>query len=251
MALPVKKNWAQAPVSPIVSTRLENLQVLFEDNHIIIVNKRSSDIVQADKTGDVVLSDIVKDYLKKKYNKPGEVFVGTVHRIDRPVSGIVVYAKTSKALSRLTVAFKDREVQKTYWAVVKGDLPKKSDTVVNYLWKDEKQNKTFSYKEAGPGRKESELSYVVKGKGDHYSFVEIYPKTGRHHQIRATMAYLGCPIKGDVKYGSKRTNDNASVHLHARMISFMHPTKKERIEITAPLPEDVLWDAFLKIEYGI
>jgi 23S rRNA pseudouridine1911/1915/1917 synthase len=251
MAQPAKKDWAQAPVAPIVSTRVENLQVLFEDNHVIIVNKRSSDIVQADKTGDVVLSDVVKEYIKKKYGKPGEVFVGTVHRIDRPVSGAVVYAKTSKALSRLTVAFKERDVQKTYWAVVKGELPKTTDTVINYLWKDERQNKTFSFKEAGAGRKESELTYQVKGKSDHYTFVEIYPKTGRHHQIRATMAFLGCPIKGDVKYGSKRTNENASIHLHARKIRFPHPTKKEMIEIIAPMPEDVLWDEFLKLEYGI
>ncbi len=244
-----KKDWAHKPSEPIVATRLENLRVLFEDNHIIIVNKRSSDIIQGDKTGDVVLCDIVKEYVKKKYNKPGEVFLGTVHRIDRPVSGIVVYAKTSKALSRLTVAFKDREVQKTYWAVVKGEFKQPNGTVVNYLWKDERQNKTFAFKDAAPGRKESELSYAVKGKSDHYTFVEVYPKTGRHHQIRATMSFLGCPIKGDVKYGSKRTNENASIHLHARKISFLHPVKKTPIEITAPLPEDVLWDEFLKITY--
>lgn len=244
-----KKNWVKAPVEPIVATRLENLRILFEDNHIIIVNKRSSDIIQGDKTGDVVLCDIVKEYVKKKYNKPGDVFLGTVHRIDRPVSGVVVYAKTSKALSRLTVAFKEREVQKTYWAVVKGNFKSEKGTVVNYLWKDEKQNKTFAFKEAAPGRKESELSYEVKGKSEHYTFVEVYPKTGRHHQIRATMSFLGCPIKGDVKYGSKRTNDNASIHLHARTIRFEHPVKKTTVEITAPLPEDVLWDEFLKITY--
>ncbi len=244
-----KKNWIKAPVEPIVATRLENLRILFEDNHIIVINKRSSDIIQGDKTGDVVLCDIVKEYVKKKYNKPGEVFLGTVHRIDRPVSGIVVYAKTSKALSRLTVAFKDREVQKTYWAVVKGSFQSDKGTVVNYLWKDERQNKTFAFKQGGPGRKESELSYEVKGKSEHYTFVEVYPKTGRHHQIRATMSFLGCPIKGDVKYGSKRTNENASIHLHARKISFLHPVKKTPVEITAPLPEDVLWDEFLKITY--
>jgi 23S rRNA pseudouridine1911/1915/1917 synthase len=244
-----KKNWIKAPVEPIVATRLENLRILFEDNHIIVINKRSSDIIQGDKTGDVVLCDIVKEYVKKKYNKPGEVFLGTVHRIDRPVSGIVVYAKTSKALSRLTVAFKEREVQKIYWAVVKGNFQSDKGTVVNYLWKDERQNKTFAFKQAGPGRKESELSYEVKGKSEHYTFVEVYPKTGRHHQIRATMSFLGCPIKGDVKYGSKRTNENASIHLHARGIRFLHPVKKTPIEITAPLPEDVLWDEFLKITY--
>lgn len=246
-----KKDWAQAPVVPIVSTNVENLQVLFEDNHVIVVNKRSSDIVQADKTGDTVLSDIVKEYIKRKYNKPGEVFLGTVHRIDRPVSGAVVYAKTSKALSRLTVAFKDREVKKTYWAVVKGQFEKPEATVVNYLWKDERQNKTFAFKDNGKDRKESELSYQVIGESDHYTFVEVYPKTGRHHQIRATMAFLGCPIKGDVKYGSKRTNDNASIHLHARKIGFHHPTQKHWMEIIAPLPEEVLWNAFLQKQYGV
>ncbi len=246
-----KKDWAQVPVAPIVSTNVENLQVLFEDNHVIVVNKRSSDIVQADKTGDTVLSDIVKEYIKRKYNKPGEVFLGTVHRIDRPVSGAVVYAKTSKALSRLTVAFKDREIKKTYWAVVKGQFEKPEATVVNYLWKDERQNKTFAFKDNGKDRKESELSYQVMGESDHYTFVEVYPKTGRHHQIRATMAFLGCPIKGDVKYGSKRTNENASIHLHARKIGFNHPTLKHWMEIIAPLPEDVLWNAFLQKTYGI
>jgi 23S rRNA pseudouridine1911/1915/1917 synthase len=250
MAAP-KKDWSQVPVAPIISTNVENLQVLFEDNHVIVVNKRSSDIVQADRTGDVVLSDIVKEYIKKKYNKPGEVFLGTVHRIDRPVSGAVVYAKTSKALSRLTVAFKDREVKKTYWAVVKGQFDQPKGTVVNYLWKDERQNKTFAFKDNGKDRKESELSYQVMGESEYYTFVEVYPKTGRHHQIRATMAFLGCPIKGDVKYGSKRTNENASIHLHARKIGFNHPTQKHWMEIIAPLPEDVLWNAFLQKQYGV
>ncbi len=250
MASP-KKDWSQVPVAPIISTNVENLQVLFEDNHVIVVNKRSSDIVQADRTGDEVLSDIVKEYIKRKYNKPGEVFLGTVHRIDRPVSGAVVYAKTSKALSRLTVAFKDREVKKTYWAIVKGQFEQPNGTVVNYLWKDERQNKTFAFKDNGKDRKESELSYQVMGESDHYTFVEVYPKTGRHHQIRATMAFLGCPIKGDVKYGSKRTNENASIHLHARKIGFHHPTQKHWMEIIAPLPEEVLWNAFLQKTYGI
>ena len=250
MAAP-KKDWSQVPVAPIISTNVENLQVLFEDNHVIVVNKRSSDIVQAERTGDVVLSDIVKEYIKKKYNKPGEVFLGTVHRIDRPVSGAVVYAKTSKALSRLTVAFKDREVKKTYWAVVKGQFDQPKGTVVNYLWKDERQNKTFAFKDNGKDRKESELSYQVMGESEYYTFVEVYPKTGRHHQIRATMAFLGCPIKGDVKYGSKRTNENASIHLHARKIGFNHPTQKHWMEIIAPLPEDVLWNAFLQKQYGV
>jgi 23S rRNA pseudouridine1911/1915/1917 synthase len=244
-----KKSWIQEPSKPLEVTRLENLQVIFEDNHVIAINKRNSDIIQADKTKDTVLCDIVKEYIKIKYNKPGEAFLGTVHRLDRPVSGIVLYAKTGKALSRLTQAFKERTVHKTYWAVVKGDLPKEEDTVINYLWKDEKQNKTYSFDKPGPGRKESELSYKVIGKGDHYTFVEVYPKTGRHHQIRATLSWLGCPIKGDIKYGSKRTNDNASIHLHAREISFPHPVQKTPTVLTVMPPEDPLWDAFLEVHY--
>jgi len=227
-------------------TAAENLRVLFEDNHIIVVNKRSSDIVQGDKTGDVVLSDVVKEYIKIKYNKPGEVFCGTVHRIDRPVSGIVVYAKTSKALSRLTVAFKTRDVHKTYWAVVQGQMPQQEGSVKNYLWKDEKINKSFASNSPAPNKKESELSYKVIGQGNYYSFVEVYPKTGRHHQIRVTLSSLGCPIKGDVKYGSKRSNENGGVHLHARQIEFEHPVKKTPVIISCPPPEDVLWDAFLQ-----
>jgi 23S rRNA pseudouridine1911/1915/1917 synthase len=239
------KVWDRAPKKPLEVTTLENLRILYEDNHIIAVNKRNSDIVQGDKTGDVVLSDIIKQYLKITYNKPGEVFCGTVHRIDRPVSGVVVFAKTSKALSRLTIDFKTRDVFKTYWAVVQDAPPKMEGHVINYLWKDEKQNKSFFYNEPAADRKESELTYKVLGKGDHYTFVEVYPKTGRHHQIRATLSQLGCPIKGDIKYGSKRTNDNASIHLHARKIEFTHPVKKTPVVISAPPPEDPLWDAFL------
>ncbi len=239
------KVWDRAPKKPLELTTLENLRILYEDNHIIAVNKRNSDIVQGDKTGDVVLSDIIKQYLKNKYNKPGEVFCGTVHRIDRPVSGVVVFAKTSKALSRLTIDFKTRDVFKTYWAVVQDAPPKMEGHVINYLWKDEKQNKSFYYNEPAADRKESELTYKVLGKGDHYTFVEVYPKTGRHHQIRATLSQFGCPIKGDIKYGSKRTNDNASIHLHARKIEFTHPVKKTPVVISAPPPEDPLWDAFL------
>jgi 23S rRNA pseudouridine1911/1915/1917 synthase len=229
----------------------ENLRVLFEDNHLIIVNKRSSDIVQADRTGDVVLSDVVKLYLKKKYNKPGEVFCGTVHRIDRPVSGIVVFAKTSKSLSRLTALFKSRDIQKTYWAVVSDCTPKQSDTIKNYLWKDESLNKSFASQVPRGNAKESELSYQLLGKGNNYSFVEIKPKTGRHHQIRVTMSSLGCPIKGDVKYGSKRTNPNGGIHLHARAIEFPHPTKNKTVQFTAPVPEDSLWTAFLTTHFNL
>jgi len=242
-----KKDWMQAPKEPIVMSNVENLRVLYEDNHIIAINKRNSDIIQSDISGDPVLCDVVKDYVKYTYNKPGLAFIGTVHRLDRPVSGVVLYSRTTKALNRLSNQFKYREVQKTYWAVVKGVPPATEGHVINYLWKDEKLNKTFAFNEPAENRKESELSYKVIGQGDHYTFIEVYPKTGRHHQIRATLASIGCPIKGDVKYGSRRTNDNASIHLHARKIEFVHPVKRVPISIVAPPPEDVLWDEFMKI----
>lgn len=241
------RDWKTTPKEPIIMSSVENLRVLYEDNHIIAVNKRNSDIIQSDISGDRTLCDVVKHYVKWKYNKPGLAFIGTVHRLDRPVSGVVLYARTTKALNRLSNMFKYREVQKTYWAVVKDTPAEPEGTVINYLWKDEKLNKTFAFDTPGNDRKESELSYKVVGKGDNYTFVEVYPKTGRHHQIRATLASLGCPIKGDIKYGSRRTNDNASIHLHARKIEFLHPVKKTPVTIVAPPPEDSLWDEFLKI----
>jgi 23S rRNA pseudouridine1911/1915/1917 synthase len=226
---------------------VENLRVLYEDNHIIAVNKRNSDIIQSDISGDTTLCDTVRNYVRVKYNKPGMAFIGTIHRLDRPVSGVVLYARTTKALNRMSNMFKFREVQKTYWAVVKGLPPEREGHVVNYLFKDESQNKTFAFDTPAGNRKESELYYKVVGEGENYNFIEVYPKTGRHHQIRATLGSLGCPIKGDVKYGSRRTNDNASIHLHARKIEFIHPVKKTLITIVAPPPEDVLWDEFLRI----
>lgn len=247
---PDKKEWSTAPREPIVMSSIESLRVLYEDNHIIAVNKRNSDIIQSDISGDRTLCDVVKGYVKWKYNKPGLAFIGTVHRLDRPVSGVVLYARTTKALNRLTNMFKYREVKKTYWAVVKGDPPTSEGTVINYLWKDEKQNKTFAFNQPADNRKESELSYKVVGRSDNYTFIEVYPKTGRHHQIRATLSSLGCPIKGDVKYGSRRTNDNASIHLHARKIEFTHPVKRQTITIIAPPPEDVLWDEFLAVSFN-
>lgn len=225
-----------------------NLQVLYEDNHIIAVNKRSSDIVQGDGKGDKSLCEVVAEYLAKKYNKPGKAFIGTVHRLDRPVSGVILYAKTSKALSRLTKMFKHREVQKTYWAVVKPDIYPAEGHVVNYLKKISKQNKSYAYINPGKERKEAELIYKKVGEGDHYSFLEVMPKSGRHHQIRVTLSWLGSPIKGDVKYGARRTNNNASIHLHARRIDFIHPVKKETVTIIAPPQEDPLWDKFLSID---
>ncbi len=241
-----KRAWVQAPKEPIVMSTLENLRVLYEDNHIIVINKRNSDIIQSDISGDTTLCEVVKSYVKMKYNKSGLAFIGTVHRLDRPVSGVILYARTTKALNRLSNMFKYREVQKTYWAVVKGRPEKEEDTIVNYLIKDQNQNKTFAHKTPAIDRKESELSYKIIGEGTHYTFIEVYPKTGRHHQIRATLRSLGCPIKGDVKYGSARTNENAAIHLHARKIEFIHPVKKTSITIIAPPPEDVLWDEFLR-----
>ena len=228
-----------------------NLRVLYEDNHLIVVNKRNSDIIQSDASGDRTLDDVVKSYIKHKYNKPGKAFIGLIHRLDRPVSGVIIYARTTKALSRMVNQFRFREVQKTYWAVVKNPPPKLEDSIVNYMIKDPKKNKSFVKHHEAKNHKESELSYKVIGQGNHYTFVEVYPKTGRHHQIRATLADLGCPIKGDIKYGFKRTNKNASIHLHSRRIDFIHPVRKEPITIFAPPPEDPLWDEFLRCSMDI
>jgi 23S rRNA pseudouridine1911/1915/1917 synthase len=238
------------PKIPVVMSTAENLQVLYEDNHLIAINKRPSDIVQDDHTKDTALNAVVAQYLKLKYDKPGEAFIGTVHRLDRPVSGVILYAKTSKALSRLTNMFRLREVQKTYWAVVKPAPDESEGHVVNYLAKNNELNKSFAFDKPGGKRKESELKYKVVGKTDQYTFVEVHPKTGRHHQIRVTLASLGCPIKGDIKYGARRTNDNASIHLHARRIDFIHPVKREAMTIIAPPPADVLWDEWIRSEQG-
>lgn len=220
------------------------LDVLYEDNHIIVVNKKPSDIVQGDKTGDKPLSDIVKDYIKHKYNKPGDVFLGVVHRLDRPVSGVVLFARTSKALTRLNQLFKDRKVEKVYWAVVKNKPPRDSDTLVHYLKKNQAKNKSFVCNPKDKEALKCELSYELIASSDNFYLLEVKPKTGRHHQIRVQLAAIGCAIKGDVKYGYSRTNDNASIHLHARKLSFIHPVKKEAVEIVAAPPKDPLWDYF-------
>ncbi|MFZ5553049.1 MAG: RluA family pseudouridine synthase [Bacteroidota bacterium] len=218
-------------------------EVLFEDNHIIAVNKKPSEIVQGDKTGDVPLSEIVKDYLKKKYNKPGNVFIGVIHRIDRPVSGVLLLAKTGKALSRLNDDFREKEIQKTYWAIVKNKPPKEEDTLVHYLIKDERTNKSKAFDKEIKGSKRSELYYKVIAKSDNYFLLEIQPKTGRHHQIRVQLSKMGCPIRGDIKYGFDRTNKDASIHLHARKVEFTHPITKTKMVIEAPVPVDNLWKA--------
>lgn len=222
------------------------LEVLYEDNHIIAVNKKPSDIVQGDKTGDTPLSEFVKQYIKKKYDKPGEVFVGTVHRIDRPVSGIVLFAKTSKALARLNQMFQSKEIQKTYWAVVKNKPPAISGTLVHYLIKNEAKNMSKAFDKEVKGALRSELDYTLIASSDNYHLLEINPHTGRHHQIRVQLSAMKCPIKGDLKYGFDRSNKDASIHLHARKIQFIHPVKKEPIIIVAPPPNEVLWNEFLK-----
>lgn len=220
-----------------------NLQILFEDNHIIVVNKRAGDIVQGDKTGDKPLSEVVKEYIAEKYNKPGNVYLGVVHRLDRPTTGIVLFAKTSKALPRLNKLFAEKTAKKTYWALVKNQPPKTSDTLVNWLKKNPKNNKSTAYQKEIDGSKKAILHYSIKQKLDNFYLLEIDLETGRHHQIRTQLASIGCPIKGDLKYGFDRSNKDASISLHARTLRFMHPVKKEDLSITAPLPNDPLWNA--------
>ena len=220
-----------------------NLQVLYEDNHLIVINKRVGDIVQGDKTGDTPLSEVVKSYIKDKYNKPGDVYLGVMHRLDRPTSGIVIFARTSKALSRLNKLLRDKGIQKTYWAIVKHSPKKEADTLINYLIKNPKNNKSTAYNSENKNTKKAILHYKTKRKFDNYSLLEVDLETGRHHQIRVQLAKIGSPIKGDLKYGFDRSNKNGGIHLHARKIKFTHPVSKEIIEIEAPAPDDVLWDA--------
>lgn len=221
----------------------DNLQVLYEDNHLIIINKRVADIVQGDKTGDKPLSDVVKEYIKDKYKKPGEVFLGVVHRLDRPTTGIVVFARTSKALTRLNDLFKNRETQKTYWAVVKNRPPKDADTLLHYLKRNEKSNTSKAHIKEVPDSKQASLDYKIIRELNNYFALEINLHTGRHHQIRAQLSAIGSPIKGDLKYGFDRSNPDGGIHLHARKLVFTHPVSKEHLEIIAPVPEDVIWKA--------
>ena len=217
------------------------LEVLYEDNHLIAINKKSGDIVQGDKTGDAPLSDFVKAYIKKKYNKPGEVFLGTIHRLDRPTSGVVLYARTSKALTRMNEQFREKQVQKTYWAVVENSPSNTSGTLENHLQKTQKQNKSYVTK--GADGKHAVLDFKLLKKLDNFYHLEIKPKTGRHHQIRVQLAHIGCIIKGDLKYGAKRSNKDASIHLLAQKLEFIHPVTKEATSITAPAPKDNIWKA--------
>lgn len=219
-----------------------NLQVLYEDNHLIIVNKRPGDIVQGDKTGDTPLSDVVKAYLKQKYNKPGNVYLGVVHRLDRPTSGIVVFAKTSKSLPRLNKMFAEKSAEKIYWAVVQNRPPKQNDTLINWLRKNEKNNKSYVFNEEVADSKKAVLHYKLVKQLDRYYLLEIKLETGRHHQIRVQLSHINCVIKGDLKYGFKRSNLDSSIHLHAAKLSFTHPVSKELIEITAETPQhDAIW----------
>lgn len=220
-------------------------EILYEDNHIVVVNKLPGEIVQGDKTGDVPLSEKVKEYIKEKYQKPGAVFLGVVHRIDRPVSGVVIFARTSKALERMNKLFREKDIRKTYWAVVKNKPPLPNDSLVRFLVKNEKLNKSFASLQPKAGALESTLDYNLLASSDTYHLLEINPQTGRHHQIRVMLADIGCPIKGDLKYGFNRSNPDGSIHLHARKINFIHPVSGEAVEITAPPPiADPLWKFF-------
>lgn len=221
-----------------------DLQVLHEDNHTIVVNKRPSDIVQGDKTGDTPLVDKVKAYIKDKYDKPGNVFCGVVHRLDRPTSGALVFARTSKALSRLNEQFRNKETKKIYWAVTENAPAEKTGKLVQFLKKNEKQNKSYATDHEVPGSKRAVLEYTVLESSDNYHLLEVRLETGRHHQIRCQLAQMGCPIKGDVKYGARRSNKDLSIHLHARKLEFIHPTTKETISVVAPCPDDALWQFF-------
>lgn len=218
---------------------------MYEDNHLIVVNKRPGDIVQGDKTGDTPLSEVVKQYLKDKYQKPGNVFLGVVHRLDRPTSGVVVFAKTSKALPRLNKLFAEGKAQKTYWAVVAKPPEKQSGTLVHWLVRNPKQNKSYAHTAQVPNSKKAVLHYTLTKHLDNYFLLEVSLETGRHHQIRAQLSAIGCPIKGDLKYGAGRSNKDGSIHLHARVLSFEHPVRKETMRFMAPPPEDPVWDACL------
>ena len=220
------------------------MKVLYEDNHIIVINKAAGEIVQGDKTGDKSLCDTMKQYIKEKYAKPGNVFIGLPHRLDRPVSGVVVFAKTSKALERLNTMFRDGNVKKIYWAITKGKPLKSEGEISSWILRNEKMNKSFSYPKEVKGSKHALLYYRHIAASQNYNLIEVELKTGRHHQIRCQLASIGCPIKGDLKYGAQRSNPDGSISLHARYIEFIHPVSKELIQVTAPLPADRLWQSF-------
>ncbi len=220
------------------------LEILYEDNHLIAVNKKTSDLVQGDKTGDISLDVQLKDYIKKKYNKPGNVFIGVIHRIDRPVSGVVLFAKTSKSLSRMNKLIQDKNVSKIYWAIVKEKPPKNQNILEHYLVRNPNQNKSYAHDNEVPNSKYAKLKYTLIGKSDNYYLLEIELYTGRHHQIRSQLSNMGCPIKGDLKYNYPRSNSNGGISLHAKEVRFVHPVKNEEITISAPFPKDDIWEKF-------
>jgi 23S rRNA pseudouridine1911/1915/1917 synthase len=220
-----------------------SVDVLYEDNHLIAINKKPSQIVQSDKTRDPSLDILVKNYIKKKYDKEGKVFLGVIHRLDRPVSGVVLFARTSKALGRMNKLFRDGEVEKKYWAITGAPLPRDEDRLDHYLKKNEKQNKSYAFLKPVTGSKPASLEYSLLSRTEKYFLVEVSLLTGRHHQIRCQLSYIGCPLKGDLKYGFPRSNRDKSICLHARSVSFIHPVKLEQIVIQAPPPEDNLWTA--------
>lgn len=222
------------------------LDILYEDNHIIAVNKQVSDIVQGDKTGDKPLTEYVKEYIKEKYNKPGDVFLGLPHRLDRPTSGVVIFARTSKALTRLNKMFQEKDLKKTYWAIVSEEPNEPKGSLVHFLTRNTKQNKSYAFEEEKPQSKKAILLYEQVAQSDKYTLLEIELKTGRHHQIRSQLSYIGLPIKGDLKYGAKRSNPDKGISLHSRQLQLMHPIKKEMINIIAPVPNESLWQFFEK-----
>ena len=220
------------------------MEIVYEDNHLIIIYKHSGEIVQGDKTGDVPLSEDVKCYLKEKYQKPGNVFLGVVHRLDRPVAGLVVFAKTSKALTRLNKMFRDGEVHNTYWSITNNLPPQPEVTLTDWLVRNEKQNKSYAYDHEVPHSKKAILKYRLIGQSDYYCLLEVNLMTGRHHQIRCQLAHMGCPIKGDLKYGAQRSNPDGSICLLAHHVEFVHPVSKQLISLDSPLPEDKLWQVW-------
>ena len=227
------------------------LLVLYEDNHLIAVKKEPGSIVQSDKTGDETLAEEVKAYIKRKYKKPGDVFLGIVHRLDRPVGGVIVFARTSKALTRMNELFREKKISKTYWAIVEEKPPREYGQLVNWLKKNQEKNRSRAYDIEVKESKKAELTYRLMGRSKHYYYIEVHPKTGRHHQIRVQLAHLGCKIKGDVKYGAKRTNKDGSIHLFARSLSFIHPVKKEKLIIRSNPPMDPLWNEMINLEKAV
>ncbi|XLS27607.1 RluA family pseudouridine synthase [Flavobacteriaceae bacterium M23B6Z8] len=227
-------------------THKSNLQILYEDNHLIAINKRCGDIVQGDQTGDLPLSEIVKSYIKEKYSKEGNVYLGVIHRLDRPTSGVVIFARTSKALSRMNTLFKERQTEKSYWAIVKKTPEKRAGTLIHWLKRNQKKNVSTAFDKEVNDSKKAVLDYKIVSSSDRYTLLQVNLQTGRHHQIRVQLAKIGSPIKGDLKYGYSRSNPDAGIDLHSRSLSFMHPVKKELVKIVAPVPNTVLWQYFEK-----